>query len=322
MDMELRTLQQVIALANEGSFAKAARVLHISQPALSRSIKEAEARIGFALFDRGRHGAELTDAGKTVLRHALNVMMAADDMRREVSLMTGLSSGELLVGCGVYPSELFMGAAIGSLLKPGSKASIRIVNDGAGQIIQRLRRREIDLGITDPRGHGVTAEFTILPLATFTGYLVVRKGHPVLANKRITLDRLLEYPLCTTSLAHVLINQLNTRKNSREQQEQELFARWIPTVHVDSVAMMKQSVCSSDAVTIMPYLLIEKELEQKILVVLPIALNWLQATFSAMHLSHRTMTPLGAALIAAAQAASRSAVDREGMLKRKWGAPR
>ncbi len=322
MDMELRTLRQVIALANEGSFAKAARVLHISQPALSRSIKEAEARIGFALFDRGRHGAELTDAGKTVLRHALNVMMAADDMRREVSLMTGLSSGELLVGCGVYPSELFMGAAIGSLLKPGSKATIRIVNDGAGQIIQRLRRREIDLGITDPRGHGVTAEFSILPLATFTGYLVVRKGHPVLANKRITLDRLLEYPLCTTSLAHVLIGQMKAAGTAQARTQQELFARWMPAVHVDSVAMMKQTVATSDAVTLMPYVLIEKELERKQLVVLPFALNWLQATFSVMHLSHRTMTPLGAALIESAQVASRNALDKEELLKKKWGAPR
>jgi len=322
MDMELRTLQQVIALANEGSFAKAARVLHISQPALSRSIKDAEARVGFALFDRGRYGAELTDAGKTVYRHALQVMMAADDMRREVSLMAGLASGELLVGCGVYPSELFMGQAIGRLLKPGSKASIRIVNDGAASIIQRLRRREIDIGIADPRGHEVTSEFAILPVATFTGYAVVRKGHPVLARKRVTLETVVEYPLCTTSLAHVLISQLKTRKDSREQHEQELFAHWIPSVHVDSVAMMKQSICCSDAVTIMPYLLIEKELEQKKMVVLPFALDWLQATFSVMHLAHRSMTPLASALIEATHEAARDALAREEMLKQKWGAPR
>jgi DNA-binding transcriptional LysR family regulator len=63
MSIQLREMRQVAAIAKEGSFAKAARVLHISQPALSRSIREVERKTGFRLFDREREGTFLTDAG-------------------------------------------------------------------------------------------------------------------------------------------------------------------------------------------------------------------------------------------------------------------
>lgn len=322
MDIELRAMNQVLALAREGSFAKAARVLHISQPALSRSIKEVERRVGFTLFERGRQGAELTDAGKTFFRLAAHVVTASEDMHREIALLTGLASGELRIGAGVYPSELFMGRAVGRLMKTSSMVQIRIINDSAAHIIQLLRRREIDIGFVDPRGHEVTTEFTITPLATFTGYAVVRHGHPLFREKRIGLDKAIRYPLCTTSLAQVLISQINTQRNRKDRENQELIGRWRPTVLVDSVNMMKETVETSDAVTFMPYLLIDKELQEKRLAVLPFALNWLQATFSVMHLAHRTITPLGAALIASATEEARLAQLAEQRLKIKWRAPR
>ena len=64
MDFDLRSLGHAQALAEHASFARAAKVLHITQPALSRSIQELERRVGVRLFDRARRGVEPTEAGR------------------------------------------------------------------------------------------------------------------------------------------------------------------------------------------------------------------------------------------------------------------
>lgn len=87
LDLDLRELNQMLAIAAEGSFAQAARRLHISQPALSRSIQEVERKTGLRLFERGRQGATPTDVGQVVLRHAETVTVAAGALQAEEKLL-------------------------------------------------------------------------------------------------------------------------------------------------------------------------------------------------------------------------------------------
>ncbi|HMP74635.1 MAG TPA: LysR family transcriptional regulator, partial [Kiritimatiellia bacterium] len=77
MSIDVREIRQVATVASEGGFAKAAKVLHISQPALSRSIQEVERKAGFRIFERGREGALLTDAGRSFLRQAGDILALA-----------------------------------------------------------------------------------------------------------------------------------------------------------------------------------------------------------------------------------------------------
>jgi len=70
MDFDLRLLRHARALAEEGSFARAARTLHLTQPALSRSIQELERRTGIRLFDRNKGRVDLTALGEVFLAHA------------------------------------------------------------------------------------------------------------------------------------------------------------------------------------------------------------------------------------------------------------
>jgi len=142
-DLEIRELRQILAITTEGSFASAARSLHISQPALSRSIQEVERKVGFRLFERGRAGAEPTDAGRMAIRHAETVLAAASDMQRELALIRGMGAGELRIGAGLFPSELFLGRALADLADPGADVRLRIINDTAPELLKRLRKREI-----------------------------------------------------------------------------------------------------------------------------------------------------------------------------------
>ena len=76
-DMTVRRLSHVVALAEAGSFARAADRVHLSQPALSRSIQAIEAELGLRLFDRAARGVTITQAGKRIVERARRVLFEA-----------------------------------------------------------------------------------------------------------------------------------------------------------------------------------------------------------------------------------------------------
>src|SRR5512139_2506265 len=108
MDFDLRLLRHCRALAEEGSFARAARALHITQPALSRSIRDLESRLGLQVFDRTRSRVLATDLGRAFLDRAGELLAQAESLSREVAALRGSSTGSLKVGSGTFPSVLFM----------------------------------------------------------------------------------------------------------------------------------------------------------------------------------------------------------------------
>lgn len=81
---------------------------------------------------------------------------------------------------------------------------------------------------------------------------------------------------------------------------QMIFARWIPTIYTDSIAMMKDTISASDAITLLPLILARHELDRGEFGVLPVHLPWIRASFAVMHLSHRTLSPLAELFIRAA----------------------
>lgn len=317
MDIELRLLRHATALASEGSFAKAARSLHLSQPALSRSIQELERRAGSKLFERGREGALPTEVGRVFLRHAADVLSAAGDMSREMNMVKGLDVGELIVGVGTFPSELFMGEALAKLVKPGSSARIRLVHDQAPGILTRLRRREIDVGVADPGWLGDSADIKTIALSPHQGCAIVRSGHPLLSCRKVDLQDIASYPLITTAAAPSRLAALSQHGGRTGKTDGNLLSRWMPTIAVESVHMMKRIVAESDGVTLLSLHLVRHELARGELAVLPLPLPWLKVNFSVMHLVHRTLSPLGEAFVRALVEADRALWEREDALTRQ-----
>ncbi|WP_426361812.1 LysR substrate-binding domain-containing protein [Streptomyces sp. E-08] len=95
--MELRTLRYFVAVAEELHFGRAAARLHISQPPLSRAIKQLETRLGAALLNRSLTGATLTPAGAVLLEEARNLLDQADRARARVAAVAG-RPGTLTIG--------------------------------------------------------------------------------------------------------------------------------------------------------------------------------------------------------------------------------
>jgi Transcriptional regulator len=98
--MNLRQLEHVVALAEEGSFARAAVRVHLSQPALSRSIQAIEEHLDMVLFDRSTREVRITPAGQTVVQRARKVLFEARCLLRDVDLLKSHDLGSVNFGSG------------------------------------------------------------------------------------------------------------------------------------------------------------------------------------------------------------------------------
>jgi DNA-binding transcriptional LysR family regulator len=96
--MELRQLRYLVAIADEGSFTRAAERLHVAQPGVSAQIKRLEAELGHTLLERGARSVRPTEIGAAVLAHARAAVAAADAVGRTVDEFAGLLRGRVAVG--------------------------------------------------------------------------------------------------------------------------------------------------------------------------------------------------------------------------------
>jgi len=187
--MELRHLRYFVAVAEEGSFLRAARRLHVAQPALSKQIRDLEREVGVQLFERLPRGARVTPAGEDFLRnarHALESAARAVACARRADSETGLkfAHGDLYV---YTPAVLKLLAAF-RRASPGTPVRVVRVKD----VEQRaaLRERRIDVAAMFI-GTWPVPEFEALQLVdcAVTGVLLPAT-HPLAAQQRVRLQDL------------------------------------------------------------------------------------------------------------------------------------
>src|SRR5690606_24107662 len=98
MAIEMQQLTHVCAVADHGQIAAAARAIAITQPALSRSIRNLEETLGVALFERSRQGVALTSYGITFLAHARAIVNEVTRAQESVDALRGLATGRVSLG--------------------------------------------------------------------------------------------------------------------------------------------------------------------------------------------------------------------------------
>ena len=124
----IRQVEVVAALAKHRHFGLAAKALGVSQPALTRSLKQLEADLGVPLFDR--QGVTPTTFGEIVLRNGERAASEFRELTREITLAKGLDVGELRIAVGPYPADVSAEAAVGALTArhPNLLVEMRISN--------------------------------------------------------------------------------------------------------------------------------------------------------------------------------------------------
>lgn len=156
-------LRHFLHAVEAGSFTAAARRAHITQPALSASIKALEEDLGARLLTRGRAGATPTDAGRALLPHARRALAATEDGRRAVEEVAGLHVGEVRLGAGPTACTYLLPPALAAYRRDHPAVRFFLKEAHSPAVWQGLESGELDLGIVSDasvpeRGGWWTAE--------------------------------------------------------------------------------------------------------------------------------------------------------------------
>lgn len=197
--LEIRVLRYFLAVAQEGSVTRAARALHLTQPTLSRQIRELEEELGQTLFSRGGRELSLTREGLLLRQRAEEIVGLAEITEKEFrSLGEKTVSGDLSIGCGESKALSFVTDAL-KVLQDEHPLIIPHFFSGNGEIVMdRLDKGLLDFAVL--MGAENTERYYSLPLPNHdTWGLLMDKDDPMAQKKAITAEDLLDIPLILSS---------------------------------------------------------------------------------------------------------------------------
>lgn len=273
--LSLRRLQHFIVLSEEKSISRAARRLHLTQPALTRSLQTLEETLGLALVERRHDGVSLTDAGQTMLVRAQRMLGEARAMKSEADLIRGVEVGRVNFGVGVLPASIFLTDVLAQqvALRPGLIVQVEI--ESWVRLHEKLQRDELDFVVAMTRSLPPGSEYTITHLPPLHFGYFVRKGHPLEGLSERTLrTRLSGHPLLSSQMppkAMALIAELYGIPPDQE----------VPGLRCDNTQVLKRIALQTDGILLSTHETVRQEVEQQQLIPLPV----IKATESLVELS-------------------------------------
>ena len=199
--MNLRQLEHVTILAQEGSFARAAQRVHLSQPALSRSIQAIEDELGIALFDRTTREVQITAAGNMVVQRAKKMLFEARGLVRDIGLIKNRDLGFVSFGAGPYPAAMLLPSILDELARQHPQMRVNAVVVGWPNQFEELYREMLDFLIVDIRGVQRTSELNVIALPKHGAAWYVREGHPLTLRSSLDASDLRDYPIVSVPLS-------------------------------------------------------------------------------------------------------------------------
>jgi DNA-binding transcriptional LysR family regulator len=199
--LTLTQLHQFVTLSRIGSFIKASAALHITQPALSRSVKSLEDEFGQLLFDRIGKRIELTAFGRQTLEHALALLEDANRLRTSGAAISATSSGRLRVGLSSGPGVMLTHPVLQHFAHHFPNVHVDIYRANTLSLARMLREREVDAIVVDVRSLNPSPDFQIGKVYEMHAGFMCRSKHPLLRHARVSLEQISQYPVASNPLS-------------------------------------------------------------------------------------------------------------------------
>jgi DNA-binding transcriptional LysR family regulator len=318
MAFELQQLRQVLALAEHGSFVRAAAALHMSQPALSRSIQNLERRFGSELFLRASSGVVPTDLGRLYIERARDLLRLADELDREAVSHGTLRTGRVAVGGGPYPAETVLGRAAAAFIERFPGVSVQIHARNWDELARQLRSRELDFFVAETSTLHREPDLEIAPMpSSHPIYFVARAGHPLARRGGATVADAFAWPIVTPSRVppRILDPMLAAQ---RAASGRIAVARPFPSVECNALATVKRIVASSDSITASILSCVSTELESGRFVLLARE-PWMNLQYGVVSLKGRPHTQVAEKFLEFVMEAERETTAEEHRLIARFG---
>lgn len=192
--MELRVLNYFLMVAREENITRAANLLHITQPTLSRQLMQLEDELGVRLFERSNHNIVLTDDGMMLRRRAQEMVSLAEKTKLEFQRREDTLTGEISIGCGEINSMNLLSDMVRDFRQKYPHVTFQISSDIADSIKEKMENGLLDLGLLVEPVDISKYEFARMPEKERWGILV-REDSPLADKDYITPEELVGLPL-------------------------------------------------------------------------------------------------------------------------------
>ena len=192
--MELRVLQYFLVAAREENITRAAALLNITQPTLSRQLMQMEEELGVTLFHRGKHHILLTEEGLLLRRRAQEILELTMKTERELKHGAEVISGEIAIGCGEARNMKPLSEMMASFQQEYPDVSFQIYTAIADDVKERLENGILDMGLLLEPVEISRYNYVRMPLEE-KWKVLIRRDSALAEKERITPEDLADQPL-------------------------------------------------------------------------------------------------------------------------------
>lgn len=256
-DIDLRHLQYFVAAAESRSFVRAAKLVNVSQPAITKSIQRMESWFGHPLFERGAE-LKLTEFGEAMISDAKRVLGGFDELRLAASQFGKNWVATLKIGAGPLIAETLVGTAVGRLLDQHPGLHVVVHVDHYPVFPDMLRDRQIDFFIADITELKEAGDLVIQKLAPSRFRWFCRKGHPLTKRKAVPFPDVLAYPVVLPELP-VWAREWFANHMPKVAAASAILPPFHPSVICSHFSTLKSIVQESDAVSALTELALHRK---------------------------------------------------------------
>ncbi len=259
--MDLKQLRTLLAIAESGSVTTAADMLHIVQPAVSRQLRLLEEELGSPLFERGRRGMQLTDAGHVLVAHARRALRELDRARAQIVPAPGEVSGAVTLGLLPSTSTLLTGPLVSELRGRYPRLAVRVVVGYTGHLQQWLENGDLDVALL--YGSSPSSLLEVYPMLDEVLCAVGAPGSVLQPGKPVRLADLAKLPLILPQPPHGL----------RRLVEEACKAAGSPleiVAETNAMSVQKELAIWGQGYTVLPSVSVVDDVARGVLVAVPI----------------------------------------------------
>src|SRR5881396_3573980 len=197
--MELRHLRYFIGVAEEENVSRAALKLHVSQPALSRQIRDLEDELGFLLLERSAKSVRLTEAGRVFLNEARAVLQRTEDAVKAARVVAAGGRGELHVGYAPSLTARFLPQTLRVFQAEMPNVRVKLHDFSTEEMLAGLREGKLQMAFVVRLTPAMLRGLRFEELARDSICLAVAPKHPLAGRRSVTLAEVAREPLITYS---------------------------------------------------------------------------------------------------------------------------
>jgi LysR family transcriptional regulator, nitrogen assimilation regulatory protein len=259
--MDLKQLRSLVTVAETGNVTKAADLLHVVQPAISRQLRLLEEDLGVPLFDRGRHGMALTEAGITMVEYAKRILNEVDRARAEMKPAQGSVGGIVTIGLLPSVADLLSGPILSAMQNKYPGIRVRITVGYSGHLPKWLEAGEVDFALLyDLKPNPL---LNVTPILEESLWVVGSPAHKLRQNKPVPLSWLIKQEVVLPSPHHGLRLLVDQASNLMKY---ELNV----SAETNALSVQKSMVLSGHSVTVLPAVAVVDDIKRGLLTAAPI----------------------------------------------------